>query len=336
MKAERILLDHGSGGKLSHELVQTCFLPLLGKGDPHQLNDSATVEIDNTCLAITTDSFVVDPIFFPGGDIGHLAVCGTVNDLSMAGARPLWLTAGFILEEGLPMEDLYRIVDSMGRTARRAGVDLVAGDTKVVPRGKADKLFINTAGVGVVKKGRTIGGQFARAGDQILISGTLGDHGVAVLSAREGLSFQTPVLSDSTPLWDLTKTILDTGADIRVMRDPTRGGLATTLNEIALQSELGIELQEDAIPYREAVSSTCEILGLDLLFLANEGKMLVFVTQEEVDMVLGMMKNHPDGTEARCIGEVVPDHPGRVVMRTRIGGRRIVEMLTGEQLPRIC
>ncbi|MBI4776894.1 MAG: hydrogenase expression/formation protein HypE [Deltaproteobacteria bacterium] len=333
---ERILLDHGSGGKLSHELVQTCFLPLLGKGDPHQLNDSANVEIDNTGLAITTDSFVVDPIFFPGGDIGHLAVCGTVNDLSMAGARPLWLTTAFILEEGLPMADLRRIVESMARTARKAGVDLVAGDTKVVPKGKADKLFINTTGVGVVKRGRTFGGQFALPGDQILISGTVGDHGVAILSSREGLAFETPVLSDSTPLWDLTKTILDTGADIRVMRDPTRGGVATTLNEIALQSELGIEIQEDAIPFKEAVSSACEILGLDLLFLANEGKMLVFVTKDEVNMVLAAMKNHPDGREARRIGEVVSEHPGRVVMRTRIGGRRIVEMLTGEQLPRIC
>lgn len=336
MESEFILLDHGSGGKLSHQLVEEIFAPLLGSVSMKELNDSALVNIKNVRLAMTTDSFVVDPIFFPGGDIGHLAICGTVNDLAMCAARPLCLTAGFILEEGFSREDLKRIVHSMVTTARQAGVAVVAGDTKVVPRGKADRIFINTSGLGVVESRLPLGGQFARPGDQILVSGTMGDHGVAIMSARAGLSFQTPIVSDAAPLWDLTRTILNTCPEIQVMRDPTRGGLATTLNEIAFQSGVGMEIEEEAIPFREEVLGACEILGLDPVFLANEGKMLVFVKKGDVEQVLTAMAGHSDGRGARHIGEVVEDHAGKVVLRTRIGGRRLVEMLSGEQLPRIC
>jgi hydrogenase expression/formation protein HypE len=336
VESEYILLDHGSGGKLSHQLVEECFAPLLGGASMTELNDSALVHIKNVRLAVTTDSFVVDPIFFPGGDIGHLAICGTVNDLAMCAAQPLYLTAGFILEEGFPRQDLKQIVQSMVKTARKAGVSVVAGDTKVVPRGKADRIFINTAGVGVVESHLPLGGQFARPGDQILISGTVGDHGVAIISARAGLSFQTPIVSDAAPLWDLTRTVLGVGSEIQVMRDPTRGGLATTLNEIAYQSGVGIEIEEEAIPFREEVLGACEILGLDPLFLANEGKMVVLAKKEAATQVLAAMAGHPDGHKARRIGEVVEGHPGKVVLRTRIGGKRVVEMLSGEQLPRIC
>jgi hydrogenase expression/formation protein HypE len=287
-------------------------------------------------MAMTTDSYVVDPVVFPGGDIGSLAIHGTVNDLAMRGARPLYLTAGFILEEGLSMDLLEQIVASMGAAARAAGVLIVAGDTKVVPRGKADKLFINTAGVGVVPPGLRIGGQYARAGDAILVNGTIGDHGMAVLCKREGLAFENEILSDSAPLNGLVGEMLQSGPHIHVLRDPTRGGVATTLNEIAQQSGVGIQLHEEAIPVAADVAGACELLGLDPLYIANEGKVLAIMPQAEAEGILEAMRRHPLGRKACQIGSVVKEEPGRVFLRTRIGGLRLLDMLRGEPLPRIC
>lgn len=336
MSSNRIQLDQGSGGRATHELVQELFVNAFRNEFLLEMNDSAVIGIQGACLAMTTDSYVVDPIIFPGGNIGSLAVHGTVNDLAMRGARPLYLTVGFILEEGLGRDVLDEVVTAMAQAAREADVLIVAGDTKVVPKGKADKIFINTSGVGIVPNGLRIGGQYAKAGDSVLINGTIGDHGMAVLCKREGLAFENEILSDSAPLAALTREMLEVCPRIHVLRDPTRGGVATTLNEIAHQSGVGIRLFEEALPVREDVAGACEILGLDPLYVANEGKVLVILPSECEETVLRAMRAHPLGKNACKIGEVVATEPGRVFLRTRIGGHRLVDMLRGEQLPRIC
>jgi len=331
-----IQLDQGSGGRAMHELIDSLFVNAFKNPLLEERNDSAVFEIGGGRLAMTTDSYVVDPIFFPGGNIGSLAVHGTVNDLVMRGATPLYITAGFILEEGLAYGDLEKVVVSMAEAAREAGVQVIAGDTKVVPRGKADKVFINTCGIGTVPDGIDIGGQNARPGDQVLINGTIGDHGMAVLCKREGLAFENEIQSDAAALNGLVGLMLDAFSGIHVLRDPTRGGVATTLNEIAEQSGVGIRLFEEALPIREDVLGSCEVLGLDPLYVANEGKVLAIVPENGADAVLAAMKRHPLGQASCRIGEIVSDNPGRVFLRTRIGGHRLVDMLRGEQLPRIC
>ncbi|MGC9195419.1 MAG: hydrogenase expression/formation protein HypE [Syntrophobacteraceae bacterium] len=331
-----IQLDQGSGGRAMHELIDSLFLSAFENPLILERNDSAVFEIPGGRLAMTTDSYVIDPLFFPGGDIGSLAVHGTVNDLAMRGAKPLYLTAGFILEEGLCLSDLERVVASMAGAAREAGVQVVAGDTKVVPRGKADKLFINTAGIGIVPEGRDIAGANARPGDLVLINGTIGDHGMAVLCKREGLEFENEIQSDSAALNGLIELMLEAYPGIHVLRDPTRGGVATTLNEIAEQSGVGIRLFEEKLPVRADVLGACELLGLDPLYVANEGKVLVIVPAEGAEAVVCAMKSHPLAKSCSIMGEVVSDDPGRVLLRTGIGGWRIVDMLRGEQLPRIC
>jgi hydrogenase expression/formation protein HypE len=350
MSKERILLAHGSGGRLSHDLVEQLFLHHFGNPVLLQLDDSAVVELPagraepsapiypRPRIAFSTDSYVVSPLVFPGGDIGKLAVCGTVNDLSMSGARPLWLSAGFIIEEGLPMSELEPIVASMAATARDAGVQIVTGDTKVVDRGSADKLFINTAGVGTVSPGVTIAGDQARPGDAILLNGTIGDHGMTIMTQREGLQFASPLESDCASLNGLVADLLaalPAGA-IRCLRDPTRGGLATALNELAARSHVGVEIDEAALPVRKPVRAACELLGLDPLYVANEGKLVAIVAQEAADAALATLRAHRYGREATTVGRVTEAHAGRVALRTTLGARRVVDMLAGEQLPRIC
>lgn len=336
----RILLDHGSGGKASQELIEKVILPRLKNPFLSPLNDGAVFELPGDPagqrLAMTTDSYTVSPIFFPGGDIGSLAVHGTVNDLAMCGAEPLYLSAGFILEEGFEISQLERILDSMKDAAQEAGVFIVTGDTKVVERGSADKIFINTAGLGLVPSGVSVSGQGALPGDRIILSGYMADHGVTILSQREGLKFSTQLRSDSAPLNGLVKRMLQTSPQIRCLRDPTRGGVATTLNEIAGQSKVGIVLEEKLIPVRDEVRSACELLGLDPLYLANEGKLLAVVRPEEADSVLEAARKDKYGREAALIGEVTAENPGKVIMKTAFGTSRIVGMLAGEQLPRIC
>ncbi len=341
MSRELILLAHGSGGKLSHDLVERLFLKHFDNPVLLQLDDSAVVDIPQgrqPRIAFSTDSYVISPLVFPGGDIGKLAVCGTVNDLSMSGARPLWLSAGFIIEEGLALADLEQIVASMAATADRAGVQIVTGDTKVVDRGSADKLFINTAGVGLVPSGVTIAGDQARPGDLILLNGTIGDHGMTIMTQREGLQFASPLQSDCAPLNGLVASLLDAVPDgtVHCLRDPTRGGLATALNELAARSQVGIEMDEASLPVREPVRAACELLGLDPLYVANEGKLVAIVASEAADTALATLRAHPYGREATIVGQVVEAHPGRVVLRTELGARRMVDMLVGEQLPRIC
>ena len=341
MPKGRILLAHGSGGRLSHELVKELFLkhfsnPVLARLDDAAMLELTSPDAGDRRLAFTTDSYVVSPIFFPGGDIGKLAVCGTVNDLAMLGARPLCLSAAFIIEEGLKLEELEHIVASMASAAREAGVVIVAGDTKVVHKGSADGLFINTTGVGLIPPGVSISGANARPGDLILLSGTIGDHGMAVMMRREGLRFSSSLVSDCAPLNGLVEAMLGASRHIHCLRDPTRGGLATALNELAIQSQVGIEIDEENIPVREEVRAACELLGLDPLYVANEGKLVAVVPPQEAQQVLEAMRSHPYGRQATTIGEVVAEHPGRVVMRTLLGARRIVDMLSGEQLPRIC
>jgi hydrogenase expression/formation protein HypE len=336
MAADTIQLDHGSGGRASQELVSRTFLRHFDNPFLNDLNDSAALSLDGLRLAFTTDSYVVDPLFFPGGDIGRLAVCGTVNDLAMRGAAPLYLSAGFILEEGFPLADLDRVLESMAVAAREAGVQVVTGDTNVVPRGAADKLFINTSGLGLIPNRINVAGQNAVAGDLILVSGTLGDHGLTILSRREGLSFETPLQSDAAPLNGLVRLLLDICPQLHVLRDPTRGGLATTLNEIAHQSQVGLEIWEDALPLRPEAVAAAEILGLDPLYLANEGKLAAFLPESAADRALTAMRDHPYGREAAVIGRVLAEHPRRVFLKTAIGGRRLLDMLTGEPLPRIC
>jgi hydrogenase expression/formation protein HypE len=331
-----IVLAHGSGGKLSQQLIQKVVLPQFRNELLEPLHDGAIFSLGGVRLAFSTDSFVVSPIFFPGGDIGRLAVHGTVNDISMCGARPLYLSAGFILEEGTAMEDFQRVVLSMREAAHNAGVVLVTGDTKVVDRRKADKIFVNTSGIGVVPEGVNIHPARAQIGDRIIVSGQIAVHGMAIMSVREGLEFETQIASDTAPLNNLVETILGTTRDIHVFRDPTRGGITSALTEIAQAARVGIMLDEALIPISEEVKGACEILGLDPLYVANEGKLLAFVPPHEADRVLAVVRSHPLGKEAAIIGEVTSDHPGFVLMKTRIGGTRVVDMLSGEQLPRIC
>ncbi len=333
---KNVLLAHGGGGKLTQQMIQKMFLSQFQNSLLEPLHDGAVFSINGTRLAFSTDSYVINPIFFPGGDIGGLAVNGTVNDVAMCGARPLYLSAAFIIEEGFPMEDLWRVVLSMQEAAKRADVMLVTGDTKVVDRGKGDKIFINTSGVGVIEDGIDIHPKRAAVGDTIILSGPIAVHGMAIMSVREGLEFETQIKSDTAPLNDLVQVMLRASKEIHVLRDPTRGGIASALNEIAEKAQVGIMISEEAIPITEDVRGACEILGLDPLYVANEGKLLAFVPEQETESVLAAMKGHPEGGESVVIGRVVADHPGTVVMRSRIGGMRVVDMLSGEQLPRIC
>jgi hydrogenase expression/formation protein HypE len=333
---KEIVLGHGSGGKLSHRLIQQVVLPAFGNPLLEPLHDGALLSVGAERLAFSTDSFVVNPIFFPGGDIGSLAVNGTVNDLAMCGARPLYLSAAFILEEGLPMEDFIRVVASMKRAAEEAGVLLVTGDTKVVDRGKGDKIFINTSGLGLVRPGIEIHPRRAAIGDKVIVSGCIAIHGIAIMSVREGLQFEADIRSDTAPLNGLVEAMLAEGEGIHVLRDPTRGGVTSTLAEIAEQAGLGIQIDEASVPITEEVKGACEILGLDPLYVANEGKLVAVVAPGEAARVLAAMRRHPLGADAAVIGEVLPDHEGMVIMKTRIGGTRVVDMLAGEQLPRIC
>ena len=332
---DKILLAHGSGGKMAHELITGSFIRELSNPLLATMDDSAVMHFSGK-LAFTTDSYVVSPIFFPGGDIGKLAVCGTVNDLSMSGAKPLYLSLAFIIEEGLSYDDLAKVVASVKAAVGEAGVQIVTGDTKVVHRGSADKLFINTSGIGVIPDGVDISGSNAKPGDVVILSGTIGDHGIAVLSKREGLSFSTTLQSDCAPLGSLVADMLKASRKINCLRDPTRGGLATTLNEMAQQSEVGIRIDEEAIPVREEVMAACELLGLDPLYIANEGKLIAIVPPSDAKAVLKAMRRHPYGKNAAIIGKVTDEKPGRVVMNTNIGSSRIVDMLTGDPLPRIC
>lgn len=338
----QIVLGHGSGGKLSAELIEKVFVSRFRNPTLERMDDQAVLEISGARLAFTTDSFVVTPIFFPGGDIGTLAINGTVNDLAVGGARPLYLAAAFILEEGLPAADLARIADSMAAAAHSPGVQLVTGDTKVVNRGKGDKVFITTTGIGLVDRPTQLSADRARAGDKILLSGYIGDHGITILSQREGLEFEGALESDCAALHSLTAAMLDAAEaagdlqGIRVMRDPTRGGVATVVNEIAQRSKTGMLLRESAIPVHESVRGACEMLGLDPLYVANEGKLVAVVAPEIADRVLAAMQNHPLGADSRIIGEVVQQPAGMVLMRTGVGGTRVVDVMFGEQLPRIC
>ena len=333
---DKVLLGHGSGGRLSAELLRKVFLPVFQNPVLNCLNDQALVHVDGVRLAFTTDSFVVKPLFFPGGDIGTLAVNGTINDLAMGGAEPICLSVAFILEEGLPLDTLQKVVASLSRAAQQAGVAVVTGDTKVVEKGKGDGLFINTSGIGRVLDGINLSADQARAGDSIILSGSIGDHGIAILSQREGLEFDGPIASDCAALHTLVGTMLEASPAIRCMRDPTRGGLSSALNEIAEQSRVGMELKESAIPVQEAVRGACELLGLDPLYVANEGKLVAIVDSRYAERIVAAMRTHPLGLEARIIGRVTQANPGRVLMRTSLGTTRIVDMISGDQLPRIC
>jgi len=331
---DKILLAHGSGGKLMQDLIKS-FLPNLANPILEKMEDSAVFDVKGR-LAFTTDSYTVNPIFFPGGDIGKLAVCGTVNDLAMSGAKPLYLSLAFIIEEGLPLADLKKILASIKKATAESGVKIVTGDTKVVDKGGADKLFINTAGVGIVPEGVDISAANAKPGDKIILNGNIGDHGIAVLSKREGLKFETPVPSDCAPLNGLVADMLSVCKNIHCMRDPTRGGLATTLNDFAEKSGAGIIIEEEKVPVAKAVLAACELLGLDPLYIANEGKLAAVVPAKDADSVLAAMKKNKYGRNACIIGEVTKEHPGRVIMKTVLGASRIVDVPVGELLPRIC
>ena len=332
-----VQLAHGGGGRLSQRLIEDLFVHAFDNPVLRSLHDGAVLDVAAGRVAVSTDSFVVQPVFFPGGNIGSLAVHGTVNDLAMCGARPVGITAGFILEEGLPMEDLWQIVSSLAGAAAEAGVSVVTGDTKVVDRGKGDGLYINTTGIGIVHESAEITPDRARPGDRILINGGIAEHGIAIMSVREGLEFETALESDSANVVPLVELLLDQlpGA-VRVLRDPTRGGVASALNEIAAASRTGIRLEEATIPLNEQVRGACEILGFDPLYVANEGKCLAIVSAEAAERALELWRGHPLGRSAAIIGEVVDEHPGKVSLRSSIGGQRIVDMLSGEQLPRIC
>ena len=332
---DTVILGHGSGGTLSRDLLNRLFLPDLGKVAPRALDDSAVVTMNGQRFAISTDSHVVSPLFFPGGDIGRLAICGTVNDLAMVGATPVALTCGFVLEEGLSFELLQRVVKSMEEAAREAGVYIAAGDTKVVGRGGADKIFINTSGVGKISDGIDISGANAKEGDVVIISGTIGDHGIAVMSARENLGFETTLESDVAPLNHLVDAMLSAG-EVHVLRDPTRGGLGTSLVEISEQSNVIVELMEPSLPVKPAVNAACEMLGFDPLYVANEGKLVAFVKEGDADKILNMMKKTKYGEDAAIIGKVTGSGRSQVRLKTAIGGTRLVDMLPGEMLPRIC
>lgn len=337
MKSEVILLGHGSGGKLSHEMLDELIVPLLSGLGPRDQNDAAVLPHVVGRLAFTTDSYVVEPLFFPGGNIGDLAIHGTVNDLAMTGAMPLVISVGLIIEEGLPIRSFRDILVSMRSAADKAGVKIVTGDTKVVPRGKADKLFINTTGIGVIPEHLEITGSNAQSGDKILINGTIGDHGMAVLASREGLELTSDIITDSAPLNGMVQElVLSLGHHLHVLRDPTRGGVATTLKEISRQSQVEITVHESELPINPAVASACAILGLDPLFVANEGKLLAFVSAEVAEQALMIMQGHMYGGQAAIIGEVTSGANGKVRLHTSVGGVRAIEMLAGEQLPRIC
>jgi len=334
-----IVMGHGSGGRMMTDLIEHLFAKAFDNELLGQMGDATEITLagmDGNRIAFTTDSFVVSPLFFPGGDIGELAVYGTVNDLAMRGAQPLYLSAGFILEEGLPMETLGRIVESMAFACRRAGVMIAAGDTKVVERGHGDGIYINTSGIGIIPAGIRIGPANARPGDAVLVSGTIGDHGIAILSVREGLTFETQIQSDTAPLNGLVNEMLQTTPDIHCLRDATRGGLASVLNELASASATGIEFDETVVPIRPEVKAACEMFGLDPFYIANEGKLVAIVPGEVANDALLAMRKHPLGLNAAIIGKVVADHPGRVTARTTIGGRRVVDVPAGELLPRIC
>jgi len=335
LKTDKILLSHGSGGKASHELISELFLPAFDNPFLNQLNDQALLEVGDLRIAYTTDSYVIDPIFFPGGDIGKLSVYGTINDLAMCGATPLYISAGFIIEEGFSIDELRKVVYSMKQASDLTGVKIVTGDTKVVNKGHADKIFINTSGFGLVDKDVNISVNRAKVGDKIIISGSIGDHGIAVLSKREGLYFDSPIESDCAPLSDLVKEMLSVTKCIHCLRDPTRGGLATTLNEIAQQSGVGIMIEETKIPIKEAVKAACEFLGYDPLYVANEGKLVAVVPEEYSLEIVSKMRDNKYAVDAQIIGEVVSE-PKRVILKTSIGSVRIVDMLSGELLPRIC
>jgi hydrogenase expression/formation protein HypE len=336
MKDKRILLSHGAGGKLSHDLVEEFFLPSFDNDLLRALDDSAVIPLESSRLAFTTDSYVVKPLFFPGGDIGRLAICGTVNDLAMAGARPLGLSASFILEEGLPIEDLERVLASMKKAAQEAGVKVVAGDTKVVEHGAAEGIFITTAGVGQIPEDVAIGSAQAKPGDFVMVSGPIGDHEIAVLMARGEFSLQGEVESDCAPLNGLVEAMLKVCPEIHCLRDPTRGGLATVLWEIANSSKVGVLIDEGKVPLREQVRAVCDLLGFDPYYLANEGKLVAFVPKEKAEVVFKAMRKHRLGKEADVIGIVTAEHPGKVLLKTGIGGHRLLEPLSGEQFPRIC
>ena len=335
--SEQIVMGHGAGGRMSHRLIQQAFLPAFQNPALNAGDDAALVEPGlKQKLSISTDAHVVSPLFFPGGDIGKLAVCGTVNDVAMLGAKPMYLTAGFILEEGLQMDTLQRVIESMKQAAEEAGVQIVAGDTKVVQKGKADGLYITTAGIGLIRDGVAVSGANAKASDAVILSGTIGDHGIAVLGARGELGFESSIQSDVAPLNHLIEAMLDASPNIHVLRDPTRGGLATTLNEIATQSNIGIVLKEESIPVHPEVNAACEMLGFDPLYIANEGKLVCFVPHEEAEKVLAVMKSTRYGEGAVVIGEVIEEPKGRVLLKTALGSTRVVDMLAGEMLPRIC
>jgi hydrogenase expression/formation protein HypE len=331
-----VLLAHGGGGKLTHQLIEKMFMPAFGNSILSSRHDGAILDISSQKLAFTTDSYVVHPLFFPGGDIGTLAINGTVNDLAMCGARPLYLSAGFIIEEGLPMDTLWRVVQSMKLTAEQAGVQLVTGDTKVVDRGKGDGVFINTAGIGIVETRHDISPRSVKAGDAILLSGDIGRHGIAIMAVREGLEFESTIMSDCASLSGIVSSLLAAGIEVHCLRDLTRGGLASALVEIAEAASLQIKIDESAIPLLEDVKGACEILGFDPLYVANEGRFVAFCPAGEADKALQQMRQHPQGRDASIIGIVADGNPGLVTMRSRIGGTRIVDTLSGEQLPRIC
>ena len=336
MKTDKILLDHGSGGKMSHRLIGEIMLPIFDNPILSPLNDGAIFDIKGNRLAFSTDTYVVDPIFFPGGCIGDLAINGTVNDLAMCGATPLYLSVGLVIEEGFPMTDLEKILKKMSNAAEKAGVKVVTGDTKVVTKGAADKIFINTSGIGQIPEQVDISGHRACPGDKIILSGSIAEHGVAVLTQREGMTFDSSVFSDTAPLNHLVNKMLSVCRDIHVLRDPTRGGVATALNEIADKSDVGIRIYEEKIPLKDDVAGICELLGLDPIYIANEGKLLAFVEPDHAEAVLKAIIEDDFGKDASVIGEVVSDYPGKVIMQTSIGGTRIIDMLTGDQLPRIC
>ena len=336
-----IVLGHGSGGKMMSDLIRHMFLPLLENEALNQLGDAAVLEMDpgkleSYRLAFSTDSFVVHPLVFPGGCIGDMAVYGTVNDVAMTGARPLFLSAGFILEEGLPMETLGQITSAFADAAEKSGVQVVTGDTKVVNKGHGDGLYINTTGIGLIPPGVGIAPTNARVGDVIILSGTVGDHGMAIMSVRDGLEFESRILSDTAPLHELVETMLATSLDIHCLRDATRGGLAAALNELAKSSQLGIDFDEGRVPMQPAVKAACEMLGMDPFYVANEGKLVAIVKDEVADEMLAAMQSHPLGQQATIIGKVVAEHPGMVVSKTAIGGSRVVDLPAGELLPRIC
>lgn len=336
MTEEKILLDHGSGGKISHAMFSDLILPLFENPELSKQDDGATLDVEGIKLAFSTDSYVVDPIFFPGGNIGDLAVNGTVNDISMCGAIPKYISVGLIIEEGFPIKDLKIILETMAIAAKKAGVKIVTGDTKVVPKGKADKIFINTSGVGIIPPHINVSGDNAKPGDKIIISGTIADHGIAVLSSREGLRFDSDIKTDSAPLNKMVQSLIQSDCDVHVLRDPTRGGLGTTLNEIAVQSKVGIKIDEQSLPVRGPVQGTCELLGFDPLYIANEGKLIAFVPEKYACNALEIIQQDEFGKDAVIIGEVTIVDPGKVFLQTIIGGLRVIDMLTGEQLPRIC